>query len=586
MIMNWILPYIFSLLAFLGTLYFIRIVGKIVRQMFPKSQTIEWDNLKITIVRSMPSIALGILLLILRNQFGWIWISSGAIWVSLIWDGLHFISVLYYIGKLRRLRRNPDSFFYQVKVEPYDDWANTNLPNIFPVKFWMRGISLPTLLQPFSFMLTLFGSGKTPLGILHGDFRRFLRNDFRYIDVVDDIEGKLGFSEKELWSVPHLAVKNKEAYRREILGFLGILGDIVKAAIKDEAKKQKNKNDKQTLNDVLKAISPDENESKFSKQASRSSSKFFLTNRAVNSALPIELWETSCRLCQTTPSIIAATWKLYHFQEDVRLRLVTLFNAADLMQRLIGAMILRMLEETGELNSLVKHPDFPRDSKKNKPIFPPNTNGDWNRVLQWTLKNSKSEELKIFRQILIKPNPNFAANVEKLTPFWQILQIKPQIPEAEQNTLANFSILEHLRNKTVGHGSIGWKLQLRPAVYLSALHHFFLAAMQDISKLDLGVLAYRQVDGNLEVVSAVRGLWTTGIVKDDCRAAVENPVTGKLLGLSPYLRFHNGRLLIVDRFSKDHSQAAYIDYNAENIAEPSFVNLEIGSSENLSNTFV
>lgn len=516
----WLISYIFIFLSFAGTLLFLRFVGRVVRRFIPQSKTVGWNNLKISIVYIAPTVSLGILLLIFRNWFGVILISTTAVWLSLFWDAIHLFCALNFVRKLRRLRHTPDSFFYQVKLVPYNDWAKSNFKNISPFRYWLRGFSFPSSLQMFSFLL----KGNNEVRIFYGDFDRFLRRNIRLIDSIEDAENKLPLTAGEVIATPHLEAINGE---------------------------------------------PKQN-------------KFYFVNRVTNTALPDELWETSCRLCQTTPPIIAATWKLYHFQEDVRLRLVTLFNAADLMQRLIGAMILRMLEETGELDALLANSDFPRDKSK-KPIYPPNTNADWNWVLSWTLKNSKSEELEIFRQILLEPNPNFAANLEKLAPFWQILQITPRHPTNEQNTLANFYILNQLRNKTIGHGSIGWKLQLRPAVYLSALHYFFLATMENISKLDLGVLAYRQSGEILETASTFRGLWATEIIKDDYQAAIENPFSGKFLPLSPYLRFYNGRLLIVDRFSKEH--AIYIDYNPENITEPSFIKLEISSIKNLTNAF-
>lgn len=572
----WLLPYIFSMLAFLGTFFFIRIAGKIARQFYTKSSTVNWDNLKITVVRSAPTVVLGILLLMLRNRFGWIWISPGAVWASLTWDGLHLIFTLYYIGKLRSLRRNPASFFYQVKVEPYDDWADSNLPYIIPVKFWLRGSSVPVLFQPLSFILTFFGSGKTPLGILYGDFRRFLRGDFRYVDVFDDIDGKLDLSEEELWSVPHLAVKDANAYKRQILGFFGgMLGDAVKEGFKRTAKFSDEETGEQNTDDVLKSLEPDDEEPKFSLQAFRSTSKSFLTNRAINTALPVELWEASRRLCKTTPSIVADTWKLYHFQDDVRLRLIMLFTVSDLMQRLLGAIVLRMLAEIGELGSLTGRPDFPFGKTKEQIVLIKN-NPDWNKLLRWALKNSESEELEIFRRMLLKPNPDFAATVEKLAPIWQILQDKPPHYVTEQNALDAFSLLTHLRNKTVGHGSIGWKLQLRPAVYLSAFHHFFLAAIEDVSNLDLGIAAYLRTEDDLELVSLMDGLSTGEKAEGSGRVAVLNPVNGELLDLDPYLRFYEGRLLIAEKIFEN--DAIYVDYKAENIAEPSFIKLEIGES--------
>lgn len=572
--MSLVLRYIFGLASFFGTLYFVRFAGKPVQQFVPKDGTTEWDNLKISIVRSTPTLLFAIFLLILRNWFGWIFISATAVWISLIWDGFHLICTAYYVGKLRSLRRNPSAFFFRVKIEPYDDWPNTNLLKIFPVRFWTRGISIPTLLQPLSFLLTFLGSGTRTLRILYGDFRRFLLNDFRYIDLIDDIERKLDFSEEELWSIPHLAVKNEAAYKREIFGFLGLLGDIAKEAIEEHVGEQSDESDKKVLQDVLEAISSEENESRFSKQASRSSNGIFLINRSINSALPAELWETSCRLCETTPSIIAATWKLYHFQEDIRLRLVTLFNAADLMQRLIGAIVMRILDEVGELDSLVADPDFPCD-KLGKPVYPPNSNADWNRLLSWILKRSQSPDLELFRQLLLKPNPHFTKDLDRLAPFWQMLQVRPQHPTNDENTLANFYLLNQLRNKTIGHGSVGWKLQLRPAVYLSSLHHFFLATMEEISKIDFLIFAYRESEEDVELLSIFKGLFKTEVAEGtEGRIATENPANEKFLDLHPYLRFYNGRLLMVDKFFK--AEAVYIDYNAENIAEPSFIRLPTG----------
>ncbi len=540
--MNWLLPYIFSFFAFVVTLYFIRLAGKFIQQFIPKNHTVTWDNLKITLVRSTPTIFFAVLILILRNNFGWIWISAGAVWLSLIWDGIHLISVFHYVLKLRKFRRRPESFFYQVRVEPYDKWSDPNILNISPLKFWLRGHSLPTLLQPLSFIFTLFGGGKPTLGILYGDFQKFLRNDYRYVDVFDDIEDKLGFDTEKLWEIPHLAVKDIDAYKREMFGFLGILGNIAKDTIKEQAGQEEDAGKRQELEDVLKAVAENENESNISKQSSRSSSKPFLLNRTVNTALPAELWETSCRLIEKTPTIIAATWKLYHFQEDIRLRLVTLFNAADMIQRFMGAIILQILRETGELEFLLEQTDFPRN-KKDQLVFPPNTNGEWNRVMVWVLKNSKNEDLEIFRQILLKPHTDFTAMVENLAPFWKILQTTPQIPATEQNTLAYFSIISQLRNKTVGHGAIGWKLQLRPAIYLSALHFFFLNAMREVSKLDLGVIAYREVAEDVEIISFIQGLTITEKPEGEYQVAVKNPANGDGLDLYPYLRFYNGRLL-------------------------------------------
>lgn len=501
--MMWLISNILMLIGFAGTLLFLRFTGNLLRRFVSPDKTADWSNLKFSIVFVIPTLVFGIFLLILKNRFGVILISSAAVWASLIWDALHLLCALNFVRKLSDLRRKPNLFFHQVKLAPHKHPAKSNIGEISPFRFWLRGFSLPSSLQIFSKVF----SGSNCINVTQGDFNTTLRQDIRLIDSFEDVGNRLNLTIPHLEKIEGISIPNK----------------------------------------------------------------FFLVNRIINTALPDELWKTSCRLIQKTPTIIAATWKTYHFQEDVRLRFVTLFNSADLIQRLLGAIILQIVAASGELRILTERDDFPRN-RNNQILSPPNTGGEWNRVLVWVLRNSKNAELDIFRRMLLETQPDFSESVEKLAPFWKILQTSPQIPPDEQHILACFSILAQLRNKTVGHGAIGWKFQLRPAIYLSSLHYFFLNTMRKISQLDAGVFAYRKTEEELKIIALIQGLKTPAEVPGDFGVGIKNPANGNNLNLFPFLRFYNGRLLIADSFSKDF--VIYTDFNTKNIAEPSFIKLK------------
>ncbi len=64
---------------------------------------------------------------------------------------------------------------------------------------------------------------------------------------------------------------------------------------------------------------------------------------ALNHRLPEDLWEASCNLCRNPPSVIAASWKSFHFQDGLRLRFASLFNVEHF--------------ESGRMAEALGHPD-------------------------------------------------------------------------------------------------------------------------------------------------------------------------------------------------------------------------------------
>lgn len=516
---DWFLAHLWILLAFLSTFIYVRGVGAFLRRLILKMATKNWGRAEAVVCYTLSTILPAIFLLLLRKR-GLVWISGTALWASLLLDALCLLGMMSYLNKLRTLRKTPELFLSGVSLRCFEDWPS---PRVIADALRHLALKIPLLNRRF---------GRT-LVVTVGDFRRFLQNDLRLIDDVPEEDALPEIPQAALRSMPHLFLPDPPQRKVE---------DVEPEAL-----------------DIMDELVADMDYDYFS------GGTLHIINRTLNSKLPDELWRTSRNLCLTMPNVIANTWKQFHAQESPRLRLVTLFTAADLIQRLLGSLVLSTLRDLGEVLA---------PERQNQKVMPPEIINQWNRTLGWALETSTTPKLNRIREIMLAPRDDFDSLRESLKPFWKIVGRATIDYPGARNTLTGWRVLSVLRNKLIGHGGIGWQLNLRPTVYLSAVHYYFLAMMRDVAALDLGVLA-NWGDTDIIIAGKDQGLDIdpTGYFGDDCLALAALPDEQGFAVLNPFLRFHKGRLLILNKVYQASriEKADYVDYNVDDITEPSFI---------------
>lgn len=566
----WMLPYVLSVLAFVLTFIFIRTVGSIARRVVTKETAASWDSLGSSLAFCAPTVGCALLLLVLRNWAGLILVSQMTVEFSLICDAVYILFTLYRDRRIRQLRRAPGTLPQVVKLKPQIHWPRGDMDNFRLIRDLLQRVSLPSSLGIFSFMIRMGGSVFT---VTRGDFERRLGGDLRYVDSVADEDDELGLDQDELAAVPHILVLDKETLSDAGSMIIEKLVGEQDAVVEDD---EDGSNEDGSDEDGARPAAPYKyNAARYFKEMFGVSGKCHAVNRTLNAELSDELWETSRDLCRKSPHMIALTWKSFHFQEDLRLRLATLFNAAELVQKLVGSAVLCALRGTGELESLRARTDVLVHRTTKQPLPPPGTYAEWNRTLEWVLAAANSPEVEVFRRALRAPREDISELHEKLQPFREVLEHSLNVGAGPYDALKGLEVIGVLRNRTVGHGTVGWKLNMNPLVYLAPLHQFFLAVMRDIVKLDLGVYACTFGE-ELEVLALDRGLKPMPPVGDDLLAVFSlegGSDNAAAVPLNPYFLFYSGRLLSLNRLTRNGGE--YVDYVPANIAEPTFINLDV-----------
>lgn len=511
-----LLEKIFAFTLLVATFIYIRSFAAVLRSLYPKSVTNKIGLRLTALLFVLPSFFVGLGLYVLYYRFGVVWISTTGIWLSWGQDLFYLLGMIYYYSVLRRIELQPASFELLIRLQDHASFPSSDVVR-----------------KPLDYLLFRLPIGKrwkkTTVLVKPADFRRFLKNDLRLIDEVDQ-PALLLAEHGNINSVPHFPVSIIQA------------GNFGNWRETEEEKK-------------------DEPPTKKS-QIKTENARYHIINRALHSQINEETWNTSRLICDTPPFIIARTWKTFHFQESVRLRLVALFNTSDLIQRLTGAIILSILRDKGI---------FPTTTSTGEPFRLPETSSHWIKTLQDILQNTSTPELECFRQALLQPRQDYLEWQQRLSPFSMVLGNPILFSPQKCDALAGWRDLGILRNKIIGHGGVGAHIQLRPIVYLSALHYFFLATMRDVVSLNLSIFIGTESDG-LQIISKDQGFSSSKPIAANCLAYYRQAENKNLTCLFPYIRYHEGRMLIMNKLTKNGIN--YIDYNSANVFEPSFITLD------------
>lgn len=548
--------FVFALLV--ATFVYVRSAGAVLRSLIPRP-LIAKSGLPLTaLLYVAPSTLLGAALYIAHVRGGVIWISIAATYVSWAQDLLYLLGMGYYYLVLRRIRTHPVSFELLIRLQEYAVWPSSDVVR--------RPSDYLLLRLPFASRWK-----KTTVLINSVDFDRFLNNDLRLIDEAE--LGRIAISYPEFCAVPHFSLpleseeppkgfefgKWKQAgpspspsRARKSGPELQLpfgLGQLLQRFFEDGPREELSE---RRLRRIQSAA--------YRKPPEAADTRYYLVNRALHAELSDELWHTSRRLCQTLPSVMARSWKSFHFQDSMRLRFVALFNTADLIQRLVGSILLCELRDAGLI----------ADGKLAGETFRvPASVLQWSRTLELALTSAEPGRTP-FHRILLTPGQSHEEWQRRLSPFGPVLGRAIRFSPSNGHTLGAWGVLGTLRNKIIGHGGMGSHLKLRPLLYLSSLHQFFLATMREIADLDLAILA--QTNENAPTFATDQGLGSALGLRDDHVAFARHPHPPGLVSLHPYFRYHEGRLLIINKLTREGVN--YIDYNVANILEPSFVTLK------------
>lgn len=524
-----------KLLAFIllaATFIYLRSASAVLRSLLPKSLTAEMGLPLIATLFVTPSILLGFGLYLAHVQAGVIWISVTAIYFSWIQDLLYVSGIVYYYFVLRRIRKRPASFDLLICLEEYAAWPSTDVVR-----------------RPFDYLLPRLPFArrwkKTKVLVRPIDFHRFLNDDLRLIDEAE--LALVGLTYLEFCAVPHFLLPPQEP---------------AAAARSNFGEWREEPSDAEQMSPPPASRRQTRGRYPLRMEKETSATRYYIVNRALHAELTEELWATSRKLCQTLPSAIARTWKTFHFQESVRLRFVALFDTSDLIQRLICSVVLCTLRDEGVLvNGTLGGQEF---------RIPASTL-HWTDMLELAF-TAHGKRLERLSRILLEPRENYEEWQEGLSPFGAVLGGSILFPPNSRNVLAGWRMLGILRNKIIGHGGVGTHLRLRPLLYLSAVHYFFLTMMREITDLDLGVFAGNGEGGAQKKLLKDQGLGTALNVSGNHHAFACPEHQHAMVSLHPYFRYHDGRLLIINRLTKEGVN--YIDYNVANIFEPSYLTLK------------
>jgi hypothetical protein len=282
-------------------------------------------------------------------------------------------------------------------------------------------------------------------------------------------------------------------------------------------------------------------------------------NKLLYDELPDSLWQASCAICRNTPRLIATQWQQFHLQTSLSLRFVTLLNTMDLLQRLVGAIILVNLRAAQGLpESIVKDPKF-----LSRGSF-----GEWNKVIETALE-AEHPFLAEWRAKLLIDRSDFPDLLNMLAPLWNL--IGNRVAPTKLHTLSAWRVLGLLRNEFIGHGTMGTAMAIAPMQFISALHSYFLRTVAQIVKTDLSIALF---SGESHAPQYDRGFTETALLNTDSLAAIRMP-NGSFQPLAPYIIMDKDRMLILNRMLDEY--ADYVNFEARNSLEPSFIPLPMSS---------
>ncbi len=502
----WILAKYLTLLAFMLTLVIVRTLAALARRSVPFKIIQKRDTFFSGLIYVSAGLVVAVILWCFRRQAGVTWISESALYLSLALDLFFLGGVLFYCYALKRLRKHPDRFPYKVTVVETLKWPDSAVVT-HPLRLGLSQLGMVRKWSAPEFQIT------------PPDFTGPLRRNPRLLDDISD-GSILGYSKSEIDYFPHLVSEFEKSQDN---------GAGVHTEKKANAKAV-------MVGDAHRTL-----------------------NRALVSGLPDNLWNTSIRLCQSSPQIIATTWKQFYQQKSLRLRLVSLFNTVEMFQRLIGAIALVTLRDE----------DFPEPEFVIGETKIPESMNHWNQALRGVLERTTTPTLAPLRRVLLTIRDDFDDLLKELTPLREILGDGIIRIDGTRDTLAGWKLLGELRNKLIGHGGVGWKLSVDMTNNLSSLHFFFLAMMKDVSRFDLGVLAVHR-NSDLIVIGLDKGLNRALNASGPCLALARVPESNKVVELNPYFRFNTGRLLAIDGYRDKSAIAEYTDYNSADPLEPSF----------------
>lgn len=526
----WFLEKVIIFVAFFSTFIFIRFAAGAVRRFLAHEKSSERTTPSNILRFIAPSFLFAIYLWMLREYGNFIWISRSGILLSLLIDSIYFIGMLIYYVKIQRLRRSPAFFAPLVNLKGA---LETEGNKIVAEALKHIALQIPLLRRRFGNILT----------IRTGDFRRFLNSDWRFVDTVQEIPPP--HSLRELSGFPHLIFADED--------FVAPPVEDAQELIEDP----QNFDYRKMYNFASWAANEDPVLSAL--KNNRVNQTIYVVNRTINTELSENLWKTSQNLICNTPDVIALNWRQFHFQESLRLRFVTLFNTSDLILRLISAIVFACARESGQ---------FPIKDRYGRNQEIPRTTSEFNEALCWSLENSTDSRLDFLRQKLLLPRTDFDELMTKLEPIAAISGDFITDENTVRNTLTAWQMLIVLRNKIIGHGGIGWQLDLNPLLYLKSVHYYFLETVRDIAAFNLRV---SPIEENA-AASDQKDLSDIHFRSVDWRAIAGIPGTDKIVSVYPYVRYYKKRLLFFNRISS--GKAEYIDYNASNITEPSFISFD------------
>jgi hypothetical protein len=558
-----LLGQIFSFVLLVGTFIYVRSCGAIVRSIVPRSLASETGLLLRTVFYVGPTAIAGAVLYLANTRGDVIWISLTGVYLSWGQDLLYTLAMLYYFFVLRRIRRRPASFESIIRLQDYAAWPSSEVVR--------RPLDYLVPRLPFA-----KGWKKTTVLIGPADFERYLLGDTRLVDEAE--LGTIAIPYLDFCAVPHFPLPS--------LKFSGHLESDDTPGTNSTADSLPNENEevpiyyerpveyvrKFVAENFLAEHTPELARKRHEwakkvgvqkREVEAAAVRFYLVNRALHAELSEELWTTSCRICRTLPGVIARSWKAFHFQESVRLRYLALFNTVDQLLRMLGALIFCRIRDGGLLV----------DGKlAGKEFRVPASILGWSKTIELALRIDCAG-LEEIRNVLLKPRAEFAEWEERFKPFSAVIGGPVGLLPAHRHLLGGLTLLFVLRNKIIGHGGIGSRLNMRPLRYLSTVHHFFLSLMPEI--LDLNIELFAGTDPKGETSFPDQG--TTGMLKlrgEHFPLLKLGDITSVM---HPYLYYRNGKLLILNRMTRD--SVSFVDFEVNNSFEPSFLTLKIDSND-------
>lgn len=547
-----LLDQLFAFTLLLGTFLYVRSVGAVLRSLLPKTLALGLGLPLTTALFVSPTALVGFALYLAHVRGGVVWISLFGIYLSWGQDLIYIIGMIYYYLILRRIRHQAASFESLIQLGAYAEWPSSDvvrrpldylLPRLPFIKSWKKP---SVMIKPV-------------------DFQRFLKGNARLIDYAElDL---LPLSYLDFCAVPHFPLPVNEANNGTGNGANSDSGSRgrrygSKGGPVEHLENQLRDSFVRFFGEAPSREKAQTKPAPESKELQSTAVRFYLMNRALNFELTEELWETSQKICRTMPGSIARTWKGFHFQQSVRLRYLSLFNTADQLQRLLGAIVLCRVRDAGLL----------REGKLGDQEFRvPASPVQWAETIQLALL-TEGAGLEELRSVLLDSRNDFVQWQDRLTPFAEVIGGPIIFPAGQRSLLAGLSLLSVLRNKIIGHGGVGSQLRMRPLVYLSALHYFFLELVKDILKLDIQIFA-ATVDGRHsrrdQAVALPLRLEGEHVAVAKTRSL--NPIK-----MHPYLRYRNGRLLIINRATKEG--VSFLDFEAHSV-EPTYLTFQIDPND-------